>query len=164
MTAVAIAAGAAWAKSEPNTAAQTVKQKHHKMKKRGMRSAFLIQRGLPHYSMILMKLRDNKKLALTPDQKKRLEAIRNETIAQIMEIAPQVKKLRKKIVKAVNHGDKPETLASDVDKLAALKTKATKIQLDCMAKTRAVLTPKQMAFLKKHLKHKRKKMHKKHDK
>ncbi|WP_353663158.1 Spy/CpxP family protein refolding chaperone [Hydrogenimonas sp. SS33] len=173
MAATAIAAGSAWAQpgqsgmhGPQHMAMQEKQQKHQKkMKKRGMRSVFLIRHGLPHYSMILMKMWDNKKLALTPEQKMKLEAIRRETMKQVMEIAPKVKELRKKIVQAAKSGAKPETLYADVDKLASLKAQATKVQLACMAKTRAVLTPEQMKLIEKHVKHMRKKHHKKkHDK
>jgi len=137
------------------------KKMHGKKKARGMRSVFLIQRGLPHYSMILMKMWDDPKLALTEDQKKKLETIRNETMQRIMQIAPQVKSLRKKIVKAAKQGAKPETLYADVDRLAALKAKATKVQLECMDKTRELLSPEQLTYIDRSMKHKRKKRHQK---
>jgi Spy/CpxP family protein refolding chaperone len=132
------------------------KQMHGKKKPKGMRAVFLIQRGLPHYSMILMKMWDNPKLALTPEQKTKLEAIRGNTMKQVKEIAPQVKALRKKIVQASKSGAKPETLSADVDKLASLKAEATKVQLQCIYETRQVLTPEQIAFIEKHIKQKRK--------
>ena len=132
------------------------KQMQKKKKMRGMKSVFLIQRGLPHFSMILMKMWDNPDLALTPEQKTKLEAIRNKTISQIKEIAPQVKELRKKIVQVSKSGAKPETLSADVDRLANLKAKATKIQLQCIYETKQVLTPEQLAFIKQHVKHKMK--------
>ncbi len=129
-----------------------MKQATTKSSRRGMKSVFLIQRGLPHYSMILMKLWDNPKLALTPEQKSRLKAIRTRTIGAVKELAPQVKQLRKKIVQGAKKGANPDTLAADVDKLAALKAKATKIQLACMAETEKVLTPGQIRFVRHYLK------------
>ncbi|WP_456451186.1 hypothetical protein [Hydrogenimonas sp.] len=145
--------------------AQPMQRKHMKQKKgnkKGMKSVFLIQRGLPHYTMILMKLWDDPKLALTPEQKTRLEAVRNRTIAAVQELAPQVKKLRKKIVHAARKGARPETLAADVDRLAVLKAKATKTQLACMYDTRQVLSPEQLRYIEHFLKQKRQKHKKKH--
>lgn len=135
-----------------------MKQTTTKSSRRGMKSVFLIQRGLPHYSMILMKLRDNPELALTPGQKSRLEAIRTRTIGAVKELAPQVKQLRKAIVQGAKKGANPDTLAADVDKLAALKARATKLQLSCMAETEKVLTPRQIRFVRDYLKQ----MHRKH--
>jgi Spy/CpxP family protein refolding chaperone len=135
------------------------KQMHGKKdrkSKKGMKSVFLIRHGLPHYTMILMKMWDDPKLALTPEQKAKLETIRGNTMKQVQEIAPQVKALRKKIVQASKSGAKPETLSADVDELAALKAKATKVQLRCIYETRQVLTPEQIAFIEKHIRQKRK--------
>ncbi len=137
-----------------------MQKKHAKKGKRGMRSVFLIPYGLPHYSKILMKMWDDPKLALTPEQKSKLEPIRNRTIGQIREIAPQVKKLTKEIVKGIKSGASAESLSGEVDTLASLKAKATKAHLQCVQETRAILTPQQLQYIHEHLKQMRKK-HKK---
>ena len=142
---------------------QHMQHKHMKQKKqnrKGMKSVFVIQHGLPHYSMIVKKMWNDETLALTPEQKRKLEAIRDETMRQIREIAPQVAQLRKKIVRGTKNGLRAETLYADVDRLATLKAKATKIQLDCIEKTRAVLTPAQIAYIDSRMKQRRKKHHK----
>ena len=136
------------------------KQMQGKKKPKGMRAVFLIQRGLPHYSMVLVKMWDNPKLALTPEQKTKLEAIRTRTVGAVKELAPQVKQLRKKIVQGARSGAKPETLAADVDRLASLKAKGTKIQLACLYETRQILTPEQLKYVDDYLKNMRK-QHKK---
>ncbi len=138
-------------------------QMQKKQNRKGMKSVFLIQRGLPHYSMIVKKMWNDETLALTPEQKRKLEAIRDETMRQIREIAPQVAQLRKKIVRGTKNGLRAETLYADVDRLATLKAKATKIQLDCIEKTRAVLTPAQIAYIDSRMKQRRKKHHKPKD-
>ena len=136
-------------------------KKHAKKGKRGMRSIFLIQHGLPHYSKILMKMWDDPKLALSSEQKSKLEAVRNRTMQQVKEIAPQVKKLTREIVKESRSGAKAESLSPKVDTLASLKAKATKAQLQCIEETRTILTPKQLEYVHEHLKQMRKK-HRKH--
>ncbi|WP_292656991.1 hypothetical protein [Nitratifractor sp.] len=136
-------------------------KKHTQKGKRGMRSIFLIQHGLPHYSKILMKMWDDPKLALSSEQKSKLEAVRNRTIQQVKEIAPQVKKLTLEIVKESRSGVKAESLSSKVDTLASLKAKATKVQLQCIEGTRSILTSKQLEYVHEHLKQLRKK-HRKH--
>lgn len=132
-------------------------QMQKKKRAKGMKSVFLIQRGLPHYSMLVKKMWNDETLALTPEQKGKLEAIRNETMRQIREIAPEVTLLRKKIVRGTKNGLRAETLYADVDRLATLKAKATKIQLDCIEKTRTVLTPAQIAYIDSRMKQRRKK-------
>ncbi len=142
---------AAWAEPVQNQPSQTVqhKQMHKKMKKRkkAMHAAFLIQRKLPHYSKVLMKMWYDPKLGLNTEQKKKLKAIRTNTIRQVKEIAPQVKKLTHEIVKAARKGAKAETLYAKVDALASLKAKATKVHLECIEKTMAVLSPEQRRYL-----------------
>ncbi|WP_456380733.1 hypothetical protein, partial [Hydrogenimonas sp.] len=63
----------------------------------------------------------------------------------------------KKIVRGTKNGLGAETLYADVDRLATLKAKATKIQLDCIEKTRTVLTPAQIAYIDSRMKQHRKK-------
>ncbi|WP_456457341.1 hypothetical protein [Nitratifractor sp.] len=138
-----------------------MQKKHAKKGKKSMRSIFLIQYGLPHYSKILMTMWDDPKLALTSEQKSKLEAVRNRTLQQVKEIAPQVKKLTREIVKGVKSGAKAESLSQKVDTLASLKAKATKIHLQCIEETRTILTPKQLEYVHEHLKQMRKK-HRKH--
>ncbi|WP_457596000.1 hypothetical protein [Hydrogenimonas sp.] len=141
---------------------QAMPQKSMKQKKqRGMKSLFLIRHGLPHYSMILMKLWDDKGLGLTPEQKSKLEAIRNRTVSGVKELVPQAKELRKKIVQAAKKGTEPAALTPDVEKLASLKARATEIQLQCIYDTKKVLTPEQMAYVDRYIKEKRKKHRKK---
>jgi Spy/CpxP family protein refolding chaperone len=136
---------------------QQQKQMQGKKKSKSNKAIFLIQRGLPHYTMILMKLWDNPKLALTPKQKTELEIIRNRTIQGVMELKPQIQQLRKKIIQAARTGTEPKTLYADIDRLAKLKADATKVHLNCIYETQRILTPEQIAFIDNFLKQKRKK-------
>ncbi len=168
LAAATFALSAAWAQpghgpgmhGPQHTEMQKKHEKMHKKGRKGMRSVFLIRHGLPHYSQILMKMWNDPKLALKPDQKSKLEAIRNRTIGQIQTIAPQVKQLTREIVKATHSGAKAESLYGKVDTLASLKAKATKVQLKCIEETKAVLTPEQLKYIHHHLK----KKHRKHKK
>ncbi|WP_457593506.1 Spy/CpxP family protein refolding chaperone [Hydrogenimonas sp.] len=114
-------------------------------------SPFLITSGLPHYTMILKKRWDDPKLALTPEQKSKLIQIRKATIGSVMSLKPKIIKLRKKIVKAAMSGAAPESLSADVQELARLKAEATRTHLKCIYDTRQVLTPRQLAYLKRTL-------------
>ncbi|WP_457608196.1 hypothetical protein [Nitratifractor sp.] len=55
----------------------TMKGKQQK-KRTAMKRVFLIQKGLPHYSMILKRFWDDPKLGLSEEQKTKLLAIRQE--------------------------------------------------------------------------------------
>ncbi len=151
----------AWAQpgQGPGMNGQKQMNMQKKQGKKG-KTVFLITRGLPHYSKILMMMWDDPKLALTPEQKSKLEPIRNRTMSQIQEIAPQVKKLTNEIVKGIKSGANAESLSSKVDTLASLKAKATKAHLQCVQETRTILSPQQLEYIHEHLKQTRKK-HKK---
>ena len=130
-----------------NISAAPIAAAPHNHKNVKKSSPFLITSGLPHYTMILKKRWDDPKLALTPDQKKRLLKIRKATLASVMPLKREVMKLQKKIVKAAMKGAKPESLSNDVEKVAKLKAEATKTHLKCIYDTRKVLTPKQLKYL-----------------
>jgi Spy/CpxP family protein refolding chaperone len=119
---------------------------------KGMRSIFLIRGGLPHYSRVIKRMWNDSKLALTDDQKKKLEEIRKETMKSLMDLKPQIMKLRKEIVKASRAGKSAESQAGNVKKLASLKMEATMIHLKCIEKTRGVLKPEQMSIVDQRIK------------
>ncbi len=137
----------------PAAASQTHAHKENKSAKKV--SPFLITKGLPHYTMILKKRWDDPKLALTAQQKKELLAIRKETIGSVMSLKPKILKLQKEITKAAMGGAEPQSLAQKVNELASLKAEATRTHLKCIYETRQVLTPKQLKYLNKILRHKR---------
>jgi len=118
-----------------------------KMMKKKMNSPFLIKHGLPHMTKMLMKNWDDPKLALTPEQKKKLMVVRKETMGSVMKIKPEVMQLRREIIQASRTGAKAETLKTKVEKLASLEAEATMTHLKCIENTKAVLTKDQMAYL-----------------
>ena len=156
---IAMTLGSALAFAQHGTPVRhgTKAPKTQKLKPKKMKRVFLIQKGLPHYTGMLKKRWDDPKLALTQEQKKALEKVRNETIKALKALAPETLRLQKRIVRAARKGADANTLEAEVQKLAALKARATMIQLDCMAKTRAILSPEQMAELTKKRKQKKKK-------
>jgi Spy/CpxP family protein refolding chaperone len=156
---IALTLGSALAFAQHGTPAQhgAKAPQTQKLKPKKMKRIFLIQKGLPHYTGMLKKRWNDPKLALTPEQKKALEKVRKETIEALKAIAPEALQLQKRIVQAARKGADAKTLENDVQKLAALKARATMIQLNCMAKTRAILSPEQMAELTKKKKQKKKK-------
>ena len=160
LTAVALLFSAAHANETQAPAMQKqMKQQKQMKKKKKKNSPFLIKHGLPHMTKIMMKLWDDPKLALTPEQKEKLLVVRKETIGGVKQIKPEVMALKKEIIQATRKGESAASLQAKVEKLAQLEAKATMIHLNCIEKTRAILTPAQKAYLKKL--HKAKKMAKK---
>jgi len=120
-----------------------------KMHKKGKHSPFLIKRGLPHLSKMIMKNWDDATLALTTEQKESLTKVRQETMRVLKEIKPQIGALAKEIVQGSKAGTKASELKSKVEKLALLQAKATMTQLKCLDNTKAILKPEQLDGLMK---------------
>ena len=112
-----------------------------------MASPFLIKRGLPHYTKMLMKNWNDPKLALTQEQKAKLLQVRKATISSVKRLKPQIVKLQKEIIQAAHSGAQASTLKSKVEKLASLEAQATMTHLQCIEDTKATLKPQQLQYL-----------------
>ena len=135
-----------------NTAGMSPKSK----KARGMKSIFLIQRGLPHYSGIIKRMWDDKGLNLTKEQKEKLLVVRKETMKALFEIKPKVKELEKKIIALTKEDKKITEIYKDLNKLARLKEEASKAHLKCIEKTKEILTKEQFEYIHQKMKKSRK--------
>lgn len=122
-------------------------QQMHKAAKKSS-SPFLIQKGLPHFTQLLMQQWDSKELALTEKQKAALLKVRKATLGGVKKLKPQIMMLEKKIKKAIKHGTKAETLQTEVEKLAKLRAEATMVHLRCIENTRSTLDKRQLKYLK----------------
>jgi Spy/CpxP family protein refolding chaperone len=127
--------------------AQGAMQPGKKMQKKMKSSPFLIKRGMPHLTGLLMKSWDDPRLALTPEQKEKLLVVRKETIGAVKALKPQVMTLKKEIVQAGRAGEDPAGLKAKVEKLAALEAEATMAHLKCLHDTRKILKPEQYDYL-----------------
>jgi len=122
------------------------KQEAMMMRKKGGAKAsnpFLIHKGLPHLSKLLMQRWDDPALGLTAEQKAKLLPIRKETMAGVRKYKPQVMRLEKEIRQAALSGTDPKELEKKVAELSRLKKDLTMIHLNCIYQTREVLTPAQ---------------------
>jgi Spy/CpxP family protein refolding chaperone len=115
--------------------------------KKAQAKPFLIQGKLPHLTMMVKMMWDDKDLALTKVQKQKLLKIRKETIGGIKKLKPKIMALENKIVQASNSGANPASLKKDLYKLANLRAKASMIHLRCIYNTRKVLTQDQRDIL-----------------
>ena len=115
--------------------------------KKAQSKPFLIQGKLPHLTMMVKMMWDDKDLALTPTQKQKLLQIRKETISGAQNLNKEIIALENKIVQASNKGANPKSLKKDVYKLANLRAEATMLHLQCIYKTRKILTQDQLDIL-----------------
>jgi hypothetical protein len=122
--------------------------KTNTMQKPKMKKPFLIKsKDLPHFVGMIQQNWDNPDFALTDAQKEQLSTIKKATLFDVKRLAKEVNPLVKKIATLTNEGVEIEKIMILVDKVAALKAKATKVHLACIQKTRAILTPTQLEML-----------------
>jgi len=118
-----------------------------KMRSKRMNSPYLIKRGLPHLTKMVMPYLDNADFALTAEQKTKLAHVRKETMGAIMKIKPEILALEKTIVTAGKMGTHAEDLQKKVARLAVLQAQATMTHLKCIEETKNILTKDQLLFL-----------------
>jgi len=108
---------------------------------------FLIQGKLPHLTMMVKMMWDDKDLALTPEQKKELLKIRKETIGSAKALGQKIFALENKVIEGSKFGVAPEKLKKYVDEIAKYRAEATMVHLKCIYNTRKVLTQEQLDIL-----------------
>jgi len=137
--------------SQMKSAYKCMKQKT--IKKR-MNSPFLIKAGLPHMTKMVKMNWNNPVLALTPEQKQKLIVVRKETLSVVMQLKPEVMRLKREIVQGTLMGAKATEMKEKVKTLALKEAKATIVHLNCIEKTKEILTKDQLFFLLTHKKNK----------
>jgi mono/diheme cytochrome c family protein len=111
-------------------------------------SPFLINsERLPHFTKLLIQNWDKAKLGLTDEQKQKLLILRKETLSAIKTLKPQIQGLEDDIADEIKDGESPQSIESQLKKLAELKADATRAHLKCIADTIAILNEKQIEFL-----------------
>jgi hypothetical protein len=110
-------------------------------------SPFLISKGLPHMTKLVMMNWDSPELNLSKEQKKRLTVVKKETMKGVKSVKPKAIKLEKEIKKLTLHGGDIKKINSLIDRLAKIKAKASKIHVKCIQDTKAILNKKQLHFL-----------------
>ncbi len=111
------------------------------------RAPFLIMDMIPHMTMEIKKNWDNKELALDEKQKADLTQIREETMAGIMDAKKKLAPLETEVATKISSGSTPQELENLVNEIAKYKVEATKTHLNCVYKTKKVLTKKQLEIL-----------------
>ncbi len=110
-------------------------------------SPFLIANELPHLTKLLIQQWDNPKLQLSEEQKKQLLAVREETMAGVKNLAPQIPPFQKQVTEGIFDGKTPAELSPAVQAISKLKAEATMIHLKCIYDTSKILSQQQLDLL-----------------
>lgn len=113
---------------------------------RGMGSPLLMP--LPSAMRWIEEFKDNGKLALTAEQKTKLEAQHNKMMPEMMKLKGEIQALTKKIKKQCKKGVALTDIQADVEKLAKLKTQTTMMKLTCLRGIKSTISKEQWKTLK----------------
>lgn len=114
------------------------------MKSRG--AALLLH--LPSPMRVLVKMENDPKLALTTEQKSKLEAQRHKMMPKMMKLREEIRTVTKAIKEACLKNVSASEQKANVEKLAKLKTEATMLKLTCIDGVKATLNKEQQAYMK----------------
>ncbi|HID43826.1 MAG TPA: hypothetical protein EYP30_08685, partial [Archaeoglobaceae archaeon] len=96
----------------------------------------------------MTKMLNDPTLALSAEQKIKLEAQRNEMMPKMMKLKQEIKALQKVIKEACKKNVPAVGQKANVEKLAALKIQATMSKLTCIEGVKAILTKEQQEYMK----------------
>jgi len=119
------------------------------MKQKAKTPPFLINGKIPHLTKLLMEQWDSSDLNLNKGQKDKLLMVRKETMSGVRRLSHEIAPLEQQVAAEIFAGKTPDELSTIVKKVAALKTEATMLHLQCIAKTSAILTGQQLTILMK---------------
>jgi len=129
---------------------------HKKMHKKRHGSPLLMR--LPSPMKIIMKHESDPKLALTAEQKSKLEAQRKDMMPKMMDFKAKIKALSKEIKEACKKKVPAADQKDRIQKLAILKAEATMMKLTCIENVKSTLNEKQLGYMKELKKARMKKM------
>ena len=109
-------------------------------------SALLVY--LPSPMRMLKKIENDPKLALTAEQKSKLEAQRNEMMPKMMKLKEEIRTVSRAIKDACKKNVPAAEQKANVEKLAKLKTEATMMKLTCIDGVKAILNKEQQAYIR----------------
>ena len=96
---------------------------------------------------LLVEHWDKAALGLTSEQKQKLLLVRKNTIMGVRKIKKQLKDLEFEVSEAMIDRESVESVEKQVEGIAKLKSKATKIHLKCISDTTSILGDEQVAYL-----------------
>ena len=113
------------------------------------KAPFLINGVMPHYTKDIKMNWDNKELALNDSQKDKLLVVRQDTMKNVMSLKKEIAPLEEEVASKIKAGATPEELMPLVEKIAKLKSSATKAHLGCLYRTQNILSKEQLKVLNK---------------
>jgi acyl transferase domain-containing protein len=116
---------------------------------------------LPMLMKVIKKHENDPKLALTAEQKAKLEAGMKERKPKLKQLTQQILATQKEIRQAMHNEGLTPAVKEKVAKLAKLKEEATLIKLSCIDEVKKILSKEQSAYLHELRKQKRAAMGKK---
>ena len=102
---------------------------------------------LPSPMRMLMRLENDPKMALTAEQKTKLEAQRNEMMPKMIKLKEEIRTLSKEIRQACKNNVSAADQKASVEKLAVLKAQATMLKLTCIDGVKKILNKKQKVYI-----------------
>jgi len=108
---------------------------------------FLIKKGLPHLTKVIAQAWDDPKLGLSDEQKAKLQEVKKETLSGVKRYSKMVNMIQNRIVSQALSGANPKDLERFVNKLASVKAEATMVHLNCIYKTRNILSKEQYEYV-----------------
>ena len=102
---------------------------------------------LPSPMRMLMRLENDPKMALTAEQKSKLEAQRNEMMPKMMKLKEEIRTLSKEIRQACKNNASAAEQKASVEKLAVLKAQATMLKLTCIDGVKKILNKEQKVYI-----------------
>ena len=110
---------------------------------------FLILGKIPHYVGMINDNWDNKKLALSEEQKEKLTQVRKNTIKKVMKLKKRLATLEQEVANNILSGSTPKELQEKLKVIANYKIKATTAHLNCAYRTQQILSKEQLSTLNK---------------
>mgnify|MGYP000366939386 CR=1 FL=1 len=108
---------------------------------------FLIHKNMPHYMQIFNLFENDTALALSELQKEKIHALRERVVIKVAEVAHKIKALEEELQKKVIFMDMTTAeIKPLVVEIANLRTELTLSHIECIQKTRALLTEQQHNF------------------
>jgi len=108
---------------------------------------FALLVDLPSPMRMLMKIENDPKLALTAEQKSKLEAQRNEVMPKMMKLKEEIRTVSRAIKDACKKNVPAAEQKTNVEKLAKLTIETTMMKLTCIDSVKAILNKEQQAYI-----------------
>ncbi|MFK5975213.1 MAG: hypothetical protein QM493_01780 [Sulfurovum sp.] len=115
--------------------------------KRKHSSSLLIKRGLTPLLKVVMMSSKDRLLGLDVEQFKELVTIKNDMMPRSKSLKKDIRTKKRAIQLAITSGTTVEAIKADMEELALLRTDATLLRIECINRTKAVLTKDQLIYL-----------------